>query len=160
MCGKHTLALAVALLHQRSLMKRHTPPPCLFPDEEVRSPRMQMNPGRLISVSVAFSTSHVSLKPRTALSLYSLLTRTQASNSSITFLLRTDCVFPITIVGSGVLNFILLDLSRTPPFLPLLRRFGTSVDTLGGSDIRDDAFKAASTARLYCNNVGCKHGGD
>ena len=57
MSGKHTLALAVALLHQRSLMKRHAPPPFLFPDAEVRSPRMHVNPGRLISVSVAFSSS-------------------------------------------------------------------------------------------------------
>ena len=140
MCGNH-LALSVALLRQRSLMKKHPPPP---PDAEIRSLRIHVNPGRLISVSVAFSSSHVTLKPITALSLYSLFKGTQASSSPI--LICSDCVFSITIVGSGVLNCISLDLSRMPPFLLLLRLFGAAVDTLGGSDTRDDTFKAVCAA--------------
>ena len=78
MSSKHTLAFAFALLRKRSLMKKHTPPSFLFPDAEVRSHRMHVNPGRLISESVALSLSHVLLKPITALSLYPLLKRTQA----------------------------------------------------------------------------------
>ena len=71
MSGKLTLALTVAFLQQRSLLRKHMPPPLNFLEAEVRSPQMHMNTGRLISVSVAFSSSYVSLKPTTALSLFS-----------------------------------------------------------------------------------------
>ena len=106
-------------LHQRLFTYTQTPPPRVFPDSSVRSPRIKLKPSRLKAESGSFpGCSHVSVRHIRADSRYAKFHLASAANSSV--LLRMLRAFPVTIMGRGVLGPLLLHLARIPPLLPRL----------------------------------------
>lgn len=104
------------LLHQL-LMYKHTPPPRNLPESLVLSPRTIVKLSRLTSALSMDSSSHVTDRAMTQISLRALSRRYLACSRSI--LVWSERMVDRMIEGRGGLNGRLGILQWTPPRLPL-----------------------------------------
>ncbi len=114
----HNFSLTSIVLHQRSFMYRHTPPPRDLPVvAAIRSMRKGApKPSNAMPASESASPSHVSVRARIHASLNSCWYWTWACTSSDLF--RRDCMLARMIEGKGTRDSDRLAHSRNPPLLP------------------------------------------